>query len=539
MVTFTPYSSVKPWLGAPPSWYPEEHADRVGAYLKYDEIYWNDPTAYKLRVLEGEEPLYVPNARIVADTTAHYLLKGLQVNVKDASKNQATVETLSQFLKREMFYSRFHTAKHSGVVRGDFAFHMTADQSKLAGSRISLTPVDPSRVIPVYDDDDIDKLLRVHIVDEYVDPKDRNKVYVHKLTYEYEFGAFGRRVWREEAIYELDPKWFGPTPKIKQVIFPRALLDARITTIPVYWFKNLDWLGQEFGSSELRGFENLIQAVSQQTTDQGASLSLEGLGVYATDGGRAVDNDGKETDWEIAPGKVMEVPSGSYFRRVEGVGSLKPSLDHIGYVEEKLQLASGLSDVALGRVDVATAQSGIALAIKFMPTLAKMEQRDTAGVERLAQLFFDWKTWMQVFESVTLDGEIQPEIGQKLPADRVATTNELNNMLDRGVISRAYYREEMQKLGYEFPADIEKQIEDEKTKDAERAAKFAPPGLQQNAQDAANGEKPAPQSVGGAQNAPKGDGTNNSNNRSKPNESGGTETGQTPERQARTARSRS
>lgn len=538
MVEFTPYSSVKPWLGAPPTWYPEEHADRVGAYLKYDEIYWNDPTAYALRVLEGEEPIYIPNARVVADTTAHYLLKGLTLTVKEPSKNKATVDALSAFLTREMFYSRFHTAKHSGVVRGDFAFHMTADPNKPEGSRVSLTPIDPTRVIPIYDDDDIDKLLRVHIVDEYVDPKDPNKIYVHKLTYEYEFTISGRRVWREEAVFELEPKWFGPKPKTKQVLLPRAMLDPRITTIPVYWFKNLDWLGQEFGSSELRGFEKLIQAVSQQTTDQGAALSLEGLGVYATDGGRAVDDSGKEVDWEVAPGKVMEVPSGSYFRRVEGVGSLKPSLDHIGYVEDKLQLATGLSDVALGRIDVQTAQSGIALAIKFMPTLAKMEQRDIAGVERLAQLFFDWRVWMEIFEKITLPGEITPEIGQKLPADRTATINELNNMLDRGVISRAYYRQEMQKLGYEFPDDIEQQIEKEKTADAERAAKFAPTGLQQNAQDAASGEKPPPQSAGGAQNAPRGDGTN-SNNSKKPNESKGTETGQTPERQAAAARRRS
>jgi len=525
---FTPYSSVKPWLGSPPTWYPEEHADRVGAYLKYDELYWNDPTQFSLRVLDGEEPIYVPNARIVVDTTAHYLLKGLQITVREPSNNKATVETLSAFLTREMFYSRFHTAKHSGVARGDFAFHMTADPTKTEGSKVSLTPIDPTRVIPIYDDDDMEKLLRVHIVDEYVDPNDRNKVFVHKLTYEYEYGIGNRKVFREEAIYELEPKWYGPRPKIKQMIHPREQLNPLITTIPVYWFKNLDWLGQEFGSSELRGFEGLLQNVSQQTTDQGASLSLEGLGVYATDGGRAVDGQGNETDWEISPGKVMEVPSGSYFRRVEGVGSLKPSLDHIGYLEEKLQMATGLSDVAMGRVDVQTAQSGIALAIKFMPTLAKMEQRDTAGVERLAQLFFDWKAWQQVFEGQTLAGDIIPEIGQKLPADRTATMNELNNMLDRSVISKAYYRQEMQKLGYEFPDDIEKQIEDEKTADAERAAAFAQPS--DNAED--------PASAGGAQNSPR-DGENNSNNKKKPNESAGTETGQTPERQARTARSRS
>jgi hypothetical protein len=530
---FTPYSTLNGvGLGEPPTWYPQEAATRVAAYFKYDELYWNDPTQYELRVLEEEEPIYIPTSRVIVDTTAHYLLKGLQITVENADQHKATTAALKNLLAREMFYSRFHTAKHSGVARGDWVFHMTADGSKGDGEKISLNYVDPAMVIPVCDPEDPEEVIRVHLVDQFKDEADQTRTLVKKLTYEYVIVGGRRRVKRSEGLYEVTPAWWGPRPELVKVTLPEALLPPEITHIPIYWFKNQDWMGQEFGSSELRGLESIIQAVSQAATDQGSALGLEGLGVYATDSGRPVDDEGNEVDWEISPGRVMEVAAGNYFRRVEGLSTLKPSMDHITMLEERIQAATALSDVALGRVDVQTAQSGIALAIKFMPTLAKLEQRDEAGKDKLRQLFHDWQIWHEVFEGVELTGEIEPKLGRKLPADRTAVLNELNNMLDRSVISRQYYRQECAQLGYVFPEDIEEQIEAEKTKDAERAAQFAPPGLQENAGQAARGERPPPQSAGGAQNAPR-EGENRSNNRNRPNESGGTEASQSVARQAR------
>ena len=492
MTDFTPYSTLGAFKVTQPTIFPEDHRERIGSYFKYDEMYWNDDTQFTLRVLEGEEPLYIPNARTIVDTTSHYLLKGLQVHPESPEKNRALTDALKNFLTRERFYSRFHTAKHAGVARGDFAFHMTADPTKPDGTRLSLTSIDPATVVPIYDDDDMTKLLRVHIVEAYRDALEPTKQLIRKLTYEYELVGGRKRVFREEAIWELEPKWWGPKPKKVRELISRAPLPEAITVIPVYWFQNIGWDGQQFGSSELRGFERLNYAVSQAATDQEVALSLEGLGVYATDGGRPVDDQGNEVDWEIAPGKVMEVPQGSFFRRVEGMSTLKPSMDHINYLESKLREAGGLSDVALGRVDVQTAQSGIALAIKFMPTLAKIEERDLAGVEGLTQLFHDWKTWWSVYEREVLDGEIEVTIGDKLPTNRTERINELNNMLDRKVISKKYYREEMQTLGYEFPDDIQEEIDKEIEKEAEQKAAMAPPPLQENAKGAVTGAVPPP-----------------------------------------------
>ena len=516
--TWTPYASVKPFLKDLPTWYPEEEQERIGAYRKYDEMYWNEETQFQLRILEGEEKLYVPNPRTIVDTTSHYLLKGLQITTEDDTGQSETSRWLSDFLDREKFLSKFHVAKHSGVARGDFVLHIYANPNKLAGTRVSCESIDPEMVVPIWAEDDPDSFVGCHLVDQYVLPDDPTRVRIKKLTYRKVEVAGATRISREEGVYELEQKWWTQDAKLVKQTIPLGLLPSNITALPIYWFKNIDWQGLLYGSSELKGFERLLQGVSQSTTDQGVALSLEGLGVYATDGGRPVSDDGSETDWEVAPGKVMEVPAGAYFRRVEGLSTLKPSMDHINYLESKLREAGGLSDVALGRVDVQTAESGIALAIKFMPTLAKIEERDQSGLEVLTQFFYDWKSWIGAYEGAALNDKILCTIGEKLPGNRTELLNELNNMLDRNVISRKYYRQKMQELGYDFPEGMEADIETEMKKQVELTT---PLNLVQNAQDAQAGRKPPP-----------GQG-NNSNNKNRPNESGGTEATQKTQDQAR------
>jgi hypothetical protein len=246
-----------------------------------------------------------------------------------------------------------------------------------------------------------------------------------------------------------------------------------------------------------------------------------------------VDDNGHESNWEVYPGGVMEVPAGSYFRRVEGVGSIQPMMDQLKYLESKMYAATGMTDVALGQVDVQVAQSGVALAIKFMPTLARIEHRDISHVEVLQQMWHDLQFWFQVYDPRAQIPEVDVLIAKsKLPVNRVETLNELNNMYDRKIISRKYYREKMAELGYIIPANEDETI----LKEAEALAKInaaaAPPGLQENAEKAAAGQKPITNANGG-NNEDVDKGTNQSNNRNRPNESGGTEAGQSAARQAK------
>jgi hypothetical protein len=531
---FTPWSSLDNMLGKPPTWWPEEERVRVQAYEKYDQMYWNDPTQYAVRVLEDEQPLYIPNARIIVDTTCQWLMKGLRLHSHEGDPHDPknpSQKKLDDLLLHQRFYSKFNLNKSAGVTRGDSAWHVVADPDKAEGSRINIDTLHPGMAYRVFSDDDPDVLIKVHIVKIFkVDVDGQEKERINKLTYhkltkghpDYDGGP--TLIAREQAIYEIEPEWWGPHPKKVGDVLPFEVLDSRITEIPVYWMPNMEWESQDYGSSELRGLEYLDWAASQGTTDLEMTLGLEGLGVYATDGGRPVDDKGDETDWEVSPGKVMEVPSGSYFRRVEGVGSITPGLDFIRYLEGKAYAASGLTDVALGQVDVQVAQSGIALAIKFMPTLAKVEQRDVAHIELLQKMWHDLAFWFEVYDPSANPGEVHIHIDKdKLPKDRVATLNELNNMLDRKIISRQYYRDQVTiQLGYNIPDNMDEEILKEAEAEAKIKALAAPPGLQQNAEDAAAGKKVITNANGGNNQAVDNSG-NQSNNGSRPNESSGTE----------------
>lgn len=488
----TPYSTVMPLVGEDmPTWTPEEEAERIASYQKYDEMYWNHPSAFKLVSRGAEEkPIYIPEPRRIVDATAHFLLKGLRIEMENGEAESPDAKFLRAFMDREVFVSRFTTAKLAGVARGDYIFHVTADPLKPPNTRVSITTVDPASYFPIFDDNDPDKRIGVDLVEQYM-TNDGN-VRLKRQRYKYVVIGGRRRIQSSLGIYEIQD-WWKPTATLVEKVMDEKLLPEAINTIPVYAFKNIDWDGQLYGSSELRGFEKLFVAINQSVTDEEIALALEGLGVYATDAGAPEAEDGEEEgSWVIAPGMVQELPAGAYFKRVEGVGSVQPMQDHITYLTKVLHGAAATFDTA--QIDVQTAESGIALAIKFLPTLAKIESRDELGLSVLTQMWWDLRQWFQAYENVKISGNIVPKLGEKLPQNRTAQLNELNNMMDRKVISRAYYRREMKKFGYDIPEDIEEEVLEEERIMAE-ARVFK--------EDVQTG--------------------NQSNNKDRPNESGGTE----------------
>jgi hypothetical protein len=498
---FTPYSTIKPLIGEDlGQWAPELDRDRIAAYQKYDEIYWSHTDAFKLTQRgDDDRPIYVPNPKMIVDTTSHFFMKGLKFTTETEGELN---DALDEFLKRELFVAKFHEAKHSGVARGDFLLHLTADPTKPQGSRLSVNSVDPAAYFPEFDDDDLDRITAVNLVEQILDPDDPidpNKVRIRRQRYEVIIVSGKRRVLSELAIYEVRDWWKRSRVKVKEVMPPK-LLPEGIEQIPVYAFKNISWQGQPFGSSEIRGYERLQAGINQSISDEELALALEGLGVYATDAGAPVDEEGNEVPWEIAPGKVLELPGGgSYFSRVKGIESVEPSQSHIEFLVNSLYETSGT--FRSGLVDAQVAESGIALAIRFLPTSAKLEERDEFGVGRLDQFWFDWRRWNAAYEGRTFDDseEIKVILGDKLPENKTDALNVLNNLMDRKAISKKFYRESVSELyGITIPDDIEAQM----AKEAQEAFEAA--------QKTAALTNPPP-------------GGNQSNNRSRPNESGGTE----------------
>src|SRR6185312_9566561 len=543
----------------PPAWLPKDDAQRAAVYDSLDSMYWTEDSSYALRVLVTEQPIYVPNGRIVVDTISHYLLKGLLIKLEDVEKNKKENDDLQAFLKREVFYPRFHTAKHSGCIRGDFVLHMTADPDKPEGKRISLTSVHPGKVLRKFDDDDGEHITEVWIVEPYVNPADKDKLLVRRLHYWYEIGKVStntddpdtpvppdlelaqagkdRYVWSEEEILVQNDKLWTDQEEVYKVLNAGDQLPDQINHIPVFWFKNIAMDGQPFGSSDMRGMERVMRGVSQQITDLNVALALDGLGQFVTDAPPPTGPQGQELPWNIEPGQVLEVPNGNFMKRIDGVTSVTPSLDAVKYAENKIKEASGISAAAMGDAPPAVASNPMALAVNFLPTASKVQERDLFGIAKLEHIFWMWTQFREAYEGEAWpDGlEICVEVGDKLPKDRTERINELNNMLDRDVISIEYYRQEVSLLGYEFPDDIQDQIDAEREKElkyntpagqlgnvpAETAAAAAAAALQ-------GGGDPdqMPAGVNGQKSTTLPPKPNQSNNANKTNESDGTESGQ-------------
>ena len=514
----TPYSTVTPYISGFPEWVPDLEQARIASYDQYDDMYWSVPDTFDIVLVDEENeggPIFIPNPRKIVDITAHYFLKGLTIEVEDKDKHKDQQLFLEDFFAREEFFSRFQIAKLSGVVKGDWLLHITGDPEQPEGSRLSINSVHPGSYFPEFDTDDLNKRTGVRLVELQVHPDDPNKSIVKILQYGYNDNG---TVWRVEDLWELEG-WNDPEKATRiSVIHPLETLAPDILQIPVYHFKNGMWDGDPFGSSELKGFERVFQAVNQAITDTDTGISLAGLGAYVTDASPPVDKAGREIAWTIAPGKVLTVPGQTLFKKLDGITNTSSIEKHIEYLERSLYEASGTPDVTLGRVDVATAESPMTLAVKFEPLMAKIELRDTFAIEKLTQMFFDLKVRFRVYEGVDFgDLKIIAKLGDKLPINRAKHVEELTNMIDRKVISRAYFRLEMEKLGYIFPDDMEQQILEE-----EQA--FLDMTLQSQQQQFGQDQLPGP---GGRKTGPgstlPANQKSNSNNKSRVNESDGNE----------------
>lgn len=464
--TFTPYTTGAALFGTKPTWIPSElDQQRIMSYQLYEEIYWNVPDIFKLSLRGTNElPLYVPSGRTIVDTTDRYVAPQFGLSYAllttdggvGASAPAAAANAMEAWLRRERFRSKFAGNKLYGLIRGDACWHITADPLKPEGSRISITAIDPGMYFPITSDEDVELILGVHLVETITTPDgDR----IRRLTYRYtERNAAGvRGVTVEDGIFELD-KWNGPTDAPEQVIMAPTLLPPEITQLPVYHFKNFDEPGNPFGSSEMRGLERLMSALNQTLSDEDLTLALEGIGMYATDSSQPIDPvTRKPVPWQLGPGRVVHY-DGEKWDRVEGPKAINDSYGaHYDRIWEAMKQASSTPDIAIGKVDVQVAMSGVSLQLQLGPMLAKAGKKNVDIIDVHTQMFYDLsRMWWPAYEGQDLFSQvvITPVMGDPVPVDREKRFAELNDMLDRGVIDTAYYRSEAKKLGYVFPDNI-------------------------------------------------------------------------------------
>jgi hypothetical protein len=497
MVTeFTPYTTGKSLFGPKPSWvFSDLDIQRIQSYQLYEEMYWNVPDVFKVSFRgTNDKPIYIPSAMTTVNTIDRYT--GVDFAVRFTDRNTGTVSpdstaaslAFQDLFARERFRSKYNGNKLYGGIRGDWLWHVTADPNKPQGARLSIVAIDPSMYFPITADDDVDDIIGCHLAVQ-ITTSDGPRV--HRLTYRKMSadnpGATGITV--EEALFELN-QWELPDGKPSKVIRPLQQLPAQITAVPVYHIKGFEEPGNPFGSSDLRGFESLMGRINQTVSDADLALALEGIGLYATDAPEPTDENGQPTGWRLGPGRVVQHPEGTAFNRVAGIDKVSPYTDHYATLVESLRQAAGTPDVAVGTVDVQVAQSGIALALQYLPITAKVDKKNDLIVDAHTQMCFDLVNgWYPAYEATTFtDVRTEVVIGSAVPIDRAARFQELNDMLDRKVIDTQYYRDEAAKLGYVFPEGIQARIDSEQqAAAANQAAAFGTGALVDNAGGANDG----------------------------------------------------
>ncbi|QPX62555.1 portal protein [Arthrobacter phage Wollypog] len=475
----SPYQTIVPLVGTLPSWVSDKRdQERLASYDLYDDMYHNNPDTYAL-MLRGidEDPILVPTAKSVIKNMSRYVGRGFGFAVPREQQGTEAQQTLAitaygELFKREQILSKFKSATKQLLRRGDVFWYIQADSNKPAGSRISIDTVDPRNVFKITAYEEPNRVTGYMMVEQF---QTEDKLAVKKQMWLKNTNPDHPNYGNPEApcTYECETieadGWDGDNPKIIQKLVPQMYLP--VVQLPIYHLRN-DAEDEIYGSSELRGLERVIAAINQGASDQDIALAMAGLGMYKSNSGGPVGDDGStESDWIIGPGRVIEDES---FERVDGVGSIQPSLDHIAYLERKIDSTVGVTDVTRGEVTAEVAESGVALAIRMAPTVDMAEEKDTVIKDVWDHILFDLKAWFKALEGIDLTGvEIVTAFGDKMPRNRDAELKELHELLAAKIISVEYFQHLLnEKFGYKLPADINNQIANDTAKASAAADPF-------------------------------------------------------------------
>lgn len=417
---------------------------RLKAYMLYDDMYHNRPEHIRITLRgssttvpspappsstspqyvdedEDSVQIYIPSAKKCVEAVNRFLAVGWTIQPdptqQPSPQTPAVAQALDDLFKRERMKSKFGQMKRYMLVKGDALLHITADPNRLPGKRISILELRAEHYFPI--EDTQGNYIGCHIVDIINNPNNTlrlqqysGKEVVRRQTYRRELNDAGYptgRITSELAYFEMG-KWDDrvlPPQDISMIqeVFEPFYLPPEINQIPVYHWRNMPPPGSFFGTSELSGVESVINAINQSMSDEDLTLIMQGLGVYWTDASPPLDASGNEVEWEISPRAVVQVASGGQFGRVSGITTVQPFGDHINALDEALQQALAVPDIAVGVVDVTTAESGIALQLKLGPLLAKNQEKELDILDVGDQFLYDLiQGWMPAYEGMDTAG---------------------------------------------------------------------------------------------------------------------------------------
>jgi len=468
----TPYATAMPYAtGALLTWTGEYDAQRLASYDLYDDLYDNSPDTAKM-MLRGsdDDPVYLPTAKRLINTMSRYVGKGwtfADAEVKfDEEGNEVQVDTeqyalavraMRSLFVRERLTSIFHAGKKGFLRRGDWCWMISGDPLKAPNRRISVREIDPRTYFPRHlDPTDLDRVTGCEIQEESVEENGDFSVTVQRWVkagdslYD---EAWAPEVAYEKVVYSMED-YADPTKR--KVLRTETPLDTLpgVFALPVYHIKNNEAGGNPYGRSELAGLESLVAGINQSISDEDLALAIAGLGMFWTDGGAPVDEEGEVTNWQLGPQEVIEVGKGSTFSRLDGIKSVEPSQTHIKFLQAEAYGVNGLSDVAMGTAS--NVEAGISLALKLSPVFDAADEKDMAINAVLSQLLHDLRDWFLAYESIDMsmvEFSSVTSSDDRMPFDRDARFTELMALLAAGAVSLSFVHNELNsKFGYEIDA---------------------------------------------------------------------------------------
>jgi len=449
---------------------------RIGAYDLYENMYINSTQTLKI-VLRGDDshPILMPSGKKIIEATNRFLGIGfdfLVAPVGDAGTQELLNQWWGDFFKREAMRAKFASNKRWGLVRGDAAFYIYADGGKSPTQRISIAELDPRQLFEIEDSNG--SVVGVHIVDtiqDFREPDKPDKKIARRRTFRKAYDELGAPlgITMELKHFEIG-KWDDRSASLAEKMEPVAYPDfdvepfalpPTITQLPVYKWRNNPPQNSSWGHSQLTGLETLLYAINQSLTDEDATMVFQGLGMYVTSAAPPQDSEGNTTDWSIGPMQIIEIGQDQRFDRVTGVSDVSPYQNHMNFIDEKgLSEASGTPAVAIGRVDVAVAESGISLQLQLMPLLAQNAEKEQELIVVLDQMFHDITTmWLPAYEpelfpdpAVMATMSVVAVFDDPMPKNRDAQVQETLLLVTSNLILTSMAVAKLRSLGWEYPS---------------------------------------------------------------------------------------
>lgn len=429
---------------------------RLKVYELYEDMYHNRPEHIRITLRGGGDDdddsdsvqIYLPSAKKCIEAVNRFLCVDFEVvpdpGVQTGASSVEVSAQLTNLFKREKMNTKFAQLKRYMMIKGDALLHITADKRKRPGTKISIEELKPEHYYPI-EDLVLGETVGCHIVDIIPNPNTTANLISHKAqqvvrrqTYRKEFDSNGNPtgvITSELALFEVG-KWDDrilPEAEINcvEIIKTAFVLPKEIKQLPVYHWRNNPLPCSTFGLSELAGVESLVNALNQSMSDEDLTLIMQGLGVYWTDANAPLNSKGEEVEWDISPRSVVQVASGGQFGRVTGVSTIQPFGDHITALDEAMQQALGVPDIAIGQVDVATAESGIALLLKLGPLLAKNKEKEAGDLTNVTdQFIYDLiHGWMAAYEAIDTEGAMFiAKFGDAMPKNKSHDLQDLTTL---------------------------------------------------------------------------------------------------------------